>query len=379
TILLQNAFSAALAPFLARLPQRQGYARNGRGPLLSRAVPIDPRSRLAHETFYYLDLLAKLGFPAPYSAPRLDLNKAQNLPNPLDLKSLPPLPPGFALALAPGAAYGEAKRYPAKDFAQIARELAKSLDLAVVIVGGPAEREAAQETLAALGPDIKALNLAGQTTLTQAMAILAQCEALVANDSGLAHLAGALNKPVVVLFGPTNPLTTGPLASRRLVLREPVPCAPCRHRVCPRAERICFQGLRPTRVAQKILEFLGQSPVQGRPALFWADQPPPDPQNPKPGRPLADPALLTIAYEPQAGYEVFGQKAQNLGLDLRASFWMAEDPDFLALGRRLGGRTIFLANADKPANFQAALNLPPDLAAPSPRRALEWLQEQLAD
>ncbi|MDR0549777.1 MAG: hypothetical protein LBI10_10275, partial [Deltaproteobacteria bacterium] len=98
TLLLQNAFGAAALAFLAGLPNREGYARDGRGILLNRAIPIQPKYRLAHEAFYYLGLLTDLGYPAAYSSPRLVLE-------PDDLKLSQDLSlskEGFYLALAPG-------------------------------------------------------------------------------------------------------------------------------------------------------------------------------------------------------------------------------------------------------------------------------------
>ncbi|MDR2421930.1 MAG: lipopolysaccharide heptosyltransferase II [Deltaproteobacteria bacterium] len=272
TVIFQNALSAAALAFLAGLPNRQGYARDGRSWLLNRAVPIKPKHRLAHEAFYYLGLLKGLGIPAPFSAPRLTLG-------PPGRPLAPPAgfapPPGFLVALAPGAAYGEAKRYPAQDFAQIANILAKSLPIGVVVLGGPGEAAAAKATQSLLGPGVKCLNLAGRTTLPEVMAVLAQCQLLVANDSGLMHLAGALGLPTVALFGPTNPLATGPLGHKSLVLRVPALCSPCRHRQCPKPERVCFLGLTPLTAANKILKFIAPPSPRGPAAIFYQVGPQP--------------------------------------------------------------------------------------------------------
>ncbi|MDR1871405.1 MAG: lipopolysaccharide heptosyltransferase II [Deltaproteobacteria bacterium] len=357
TIFLPNAISGPILAFLAGLPNRQGYARNGRSFLLRKAIPLKPENRLAHEVFYYLDLLEALGIKAPYVSPRLLA--------PTDLKI--DLPPKFLVALAPGAAYGEAKRYPAAKFAKIAQLLAKELDLAIVILGGPSEIPAAKETLEALGPDIPALNLAGQTSLIEALAVLAKCGLLIANDSGLAHLAGAVDTPLAVLFGPTNPLATGPLGRQSLVLRQSVPCAPCRNRSCPRPQKICFLGLTPEAVAARVLKFLEPAKARGLSGLFLAGN-----------QDQVGPEYNPIVKKPQENLSDFGQKAKALGLNLSESFFMGQDLGFLALGQSLGARTILVANPASPATFKAALfNSPtlalPDIAVPNVTRGLEWL------
>jgi heptosyltransferase-2 len=363
TILLQNAFGAAALAFLAGLPQRRGYARDGRSFLLHTAIPIAPRTRLGHEVFYYLDLLKALGINAPYVAPELKLPSSR-LPM--------ALPKGFLLALAPGAAYGEAKRYPAKDFARIAQYLAEQKEIAVVILGGSGEIAAAQEVAENLGSKIKTLNLAGQTNMTEAMAVLRACQLLLTNDSGLAHVGGALGVPVAVLFGPTNPLATGPLARRQLVLLEPVPCAPCRNRQCPRKERICFLGLKPKLVADRFLEFLNFRPL-GRPTLFWRG-PKPEIQDLDLDLPAVDLTLEELG--PNAPTEMI-QRASHLKIDLKDSFWLSDQLDFLKLGQKLGGQTILVANERTPRIFREAFSLRPNLAAPDPGRGLEWIADQI--
>ncbi|MDR1607339.1 MAG: lipopolysaccharide heptosyltransferase II [Deltaproteobacteria bacterium] len=362
TILLQNAFGAAALAFLARLPERQGYARDARSFLLSRAIPIAPQSRLGHEVFYYLDLLKALGYEASYSTPRLAIS---------DPKTPQPWPPGFRVAIAPGAAYGEAKRYPAQDFARVAQLLHKELPLSIVILGGTGEMAAAEEVAKRLEPDLKALNLAGRTSMSEALAVLNSCQLLIANDSGLAHVAGALGRPVVVLFGPTNPLATGPLAKKKLVLLDPADCAPCKNRVCPKKERICFLGLKPALVAEKILAFLKPKNQDGSPTLFWPiDQ-----------ADWAEPNLslpnLNIVKLPLASPEELRRIINQYKVDFNSAFWLSSRLDFLAFGQKLGGQTIMVVDPKNPQPFSQAYRLNPDLAAPDLSRGLEWIASQI--
>jgi heptosyltransferase-2 len=260
-LLFQNAFSAALFPALARIPERWGYARDGRGWLLTRAIRIKPLDLSGHEVFYYLNLLEKLGIPAPYRPPRLHLDEsalaeAETLLSPAGLGGGQPI-----LALAPGAAFGPAKRWPETDFAQAARLILKHRPGGTVILGGTEEAPAAAR-LAEMLPAPK-LNLAGRTALSTAMAVLSRASLLLTNDSGLMHLGGALGVPLAAVFGPTDPTATGPLGPSRLI-KSRAPCAPCRKRVCPLPRQICFDEVRPALVAEAALELLAGKPAAGQ-------------------------------------------------------------------------------------------------------------------
>ena len=257
-LLFQNAFSAALFPALARIPERWGYARDGRGWLLTRAVRVAPEDLAVHQVFYYLNLLGKLGLPAPYRPPRLTLDEAaqeeaEAVLTPAGLGQGRPF-----LALAPGAAFGPAKRWPETCFARAARLILERRPGGTVILGGPEEAPAAAR-LAEMLPEPK-LNLAGRTTLKTAMAVLSRAYLLLTNDSGLMHLGGALGVPLAAVFGPTDPAATAPLGPSRLI-RSRAACAPCRKRVCPLPRQVCFDEADPDLVAETALELLEPQPI----------------------------------------------------------------------------------------------------------------------
>lgn len=252
-VLFQNAFEAALITALARVPERWGYARDRRSPLLSRAVRLEPADLFIHESFYYLQILERSGLPAPFSLPRLAL-RPEDRRAAGDLLLQAGVRPGeFILALAPGASFGSAKRWPVDNFRRAAELIMESRPGRVMILGGPGEAEAAARLEEAL-PD-RPLNLAGKASLALSMALLSRASLLLTNDSGLMHIGGALNVPLAAVFGPTNPLTTAPLGRARLI-RSAAECAPCLKRECPLPRRICFDDVTPERVAAAALDLV---------------------------------------------------------------------------------------------------------------------------
>ncbi|MDR0882433.1 MAG: lipopolysaccharide heptosyltransferase II [Candidatus Adiutrix sp.] len=265
-VLFQNAFGAALTSALARIPQRWGYARDGRSFLLTRAVELQPADRLAHESFYYLELLERLGFPAPFSQPRLILSPEAVREADKIWREAGPGDWSAPLLLAPGAAFGSAKRWPVRNFAAAAEIILKTQPSGTVILGSRGEIPVAGE-LAKLLPG-PVLNLAGRTSLAISMAVMARGKLLLTNDSGLMHLGGALNVPLVAVFGPTNPRATAPLGRSRII-RSRAACAPCLKRECPLERQVCFDQVTPELAARAALDIL--APPAGRrgsPAVF---------------------------------------------------------------------------------------------------------------
>jgi len=168
-------------------------------------------------------------------------------------------------ALSAGAQYGPAKCWPHERFAAVAREIQKRVNCRWAIVGGKED----QETAAAVASQVPgALNLAGRTTLTELFAILKISRILLANDSGPAHVAAALDTPVVALYGSTLPELTAPgLAGdpRHRFLRGTAACAPCFLRECPVDSR-CLKSITVNRVTQSVLEALEMPVAHPEPA-----------------------------------------------------------------------------------------------------------------
>lgn len=257
-LLLQNAFDAALITALAGIPERIGYARDMRSPLLTH--PIErPRAGTipAHESFYYMELLRRAGWlerlPESLvvelrSAPRaraagLKRFAAEGIVNPV-------------IGVSPGAAFGSAKRWLPERFAESACTLAARMNAVVALHGSASERELCESVkvlIAACG--IPCVNYAGQTTLEEFIERAAASALFLSNDSGAMHVASALGVPTVAVFGATNPLTTGPAGRLTQIVRHPVECSPCLLRECPIDHR-CMTSISHEIVSKSAIDLL---------------------------------------------------------------------------------------------------------------------------
>jgi heptosyltransferase-2 len=256
-ILFTNSFASALAASRAGIAERWGYRRDLRGRLLTRAIPV--RSKRAkkttpaslpvessrHHSAYYLRLVANLGMPAVDGPTRLAPSATA-----VDRAAALLAEAGVAadtrlVGFAPGAAYGSAKRWPPERVAAAIAGVTGSGHAAVraVLVGAAADREIARAIQSALDPAAReaVVDLVGRTDVATLMAVLARCAVVVANDSGAMHVASAVGRPVVAIFGPTDERATAPLGPHTLV-RHDVWCRPCLLRACPIDHR-CLRGV----------------------------------------------------------------------------------------------------------------------------------------
>jgi len=243
--LLQNAFEAALIAWLAGIPNRIGYNRDGRGLLLTRSTaPPKPGEIPRHERFYYLELLRRAAIidSLPESE-RIELHA----------------PPGERkrmIGVSPGAAYGGAKRWLPERFAEAAARIANARDASIALFGSQAEREiCSQIEVSTLLRGVEISNYAGRTSLGQFIELAASCEIFLTNDSGAMHIASALGIPTVAIFGATDDVATGPTGPLARVVREPVECSPCLLRECPIDHR-CMTRVSAERVAEEALALL---------------------------------------------------------------------------------------------------------------------------
>jgi heptosyltransferase-2 len=238
-LLLTNSFKTAWLARRAGIPQRWGYRADFRGLLLTRAVM---RAVAVHQAEYYQRLARALGFASGPLEPQIDVpvavrNDAADLLRRAGWDGRSPL-----VAIAPGAAYGGAKRWPARSFSGVARDLLAT-GVTVALVGSAADAAAGGEVLGGIDGGRGALNLIGGTDLRTLGGVLVHCRALLTNDSGAMHFAAALGTNVVALFGPTNERETSPLGrGKRVVLTHDVWCRPCMQRECPLTHR-CMRGI----------------------------------------------------------------------------------------------------------------------------------------
>ena len=247
---LPNSLKSALLPFLASIPERIGYLGEARVGLLTHRLK-NPKAKPPMVAFYSAlsgegDLLS--------DRPELRMEAAQVEST---LHSLG-LQRGAYVVFAPGAEFGPAKRWPARHFA----ELAVKLDLPVVLLGSSKEAALCHEIAAPVNAlqASKCLNLAGKTSLPQALSLIAGSRSMVSNDSGLMHVAAALGVPQVAIFGSSSPLHTPPLNDKASVFwlkndpayHPPLDCAPCFARECPLGHTRCLNDIGAEQVLQAL-------------------------------------------------------------------------------------------------------------------------------
>ena len=267
-VLLPNALAPALVAFAARVPARIGYGTDGRRALLTHPLELPAWRAERHEVFYYLNIIAGLEraltgssqiegrepryelatSPARQAEAReLLLRRGTDLSRPL-------------IVLCPGSTNSRAKRWPAERYAALADRLMAEAGASVALIGAREESDVTQEVVSRMRR--RPVVLTGETDLAQTAAILSVADLLVTNDTGPAHITSALGRPVLVIFGPTNPLTTRPYAPAAEVLRRPPDCAPCMLRDCPIDHR-CMTAVMPDEVYGRALKLMARAGKNG--------------------------------------------------------------------------------------------------------------------
>ncbi len=259
-ILLPNSLKSALIPFFAGIPTRTGWRGEMRYGLLNDLRALDKqRYPLMIERFMALAYPPGAELPQPYPRPSLRIEAASrdaalaafglSLDRPV-------------LALCPGAEFGEAKRWPAEHYAKVA-ELKVRAGWQVWVFGSKNDHPVGEDIRGRLIPGLReeVTNLAGQTSLAQAIDLLACAGAVVSNDSGLMHVAAALDRPLVAVYGSTSPLFTPPLASQVEIVRLGLDCSPCFDRTCRFGHYDCLRQLKP-RPVMDALDRLVADPVE---------------------------------------------------------------------------------------------------------------------
>ncbi len=261
-ILLPNSFDSALVVWLAKIPERIGYSRDGRRLLLTRAIPVpEPGDIPRHQRFYYLELLRRAGWIERFPPAEPILLDGVDAAREAGLAHLASLAiDGPAIGVSPGAAYGNAKRWLPDRFAESAASL-RGAEGSVLVFGSAGERdlcEVVTRRLQELG--VPARNLAGQTTLREFIDLAAACRLFLTNDSGSMHIASAVGVPTVAVFGATDDTATGPAGRLARVVREHAECSPCLLRECPIDHR-CMTRVSTERVTTAARLLLDSAPV----------------------------------------------------------------------------------------------------------------------
>ena len=262
-LLLQNAFDAAWLAWRANIPERIGYARDGRSFLLTKAVAIPKPGEIpAHEKFYYLELLRRAGWVDSLSDESFI---AMAVPEEKRCRAAEFLlgsgarPHALRVAIGAGASYGSAKCWPPQRFAELATRLQSQGDADIILFG--TATEAAVSNAIAADMRRRPIDLTGKTLIAELPALLSQCHLFIGNDSGAMHVAAAVGLPVVSVFGPTDPLGTAPVTPRCTIVQEKPYCSPCFLRRCPTDHR-CMTKVTPDMVEAAVRPWLSTIEVQ---------------------------------------------------------------------------------------------------------------------
>ena len=246
-IVLPNSFKSALIPFFAGIPRRTGFVGEARWGLLNDARHLDKRALpLMVERFAALAEARNHDVKRPLAAPQLEVSAAQRAATLARLGLAPTRP---VAVLCPGAEYGPAKRWPAKYFAELARKLAGA-NYDVWLAGSGKDAAIGDEIAQSSGR--ACINLCGKTTLAEAIDLMSCAALVVSNDSGLMHIAAALDKPLIALFGSSSPAFTPPSSAHATIVRLDLPCSPCFERECPLGHFNCMLQLTPDAVWRRI-------------------------------------------------------------------------------------------------------------------------------
>jgi heptosyltransferase-2 len=248
-IVLPNSWKSALVPFLAGIPHRTGWLGEQRHGLLNDWRRMNRQDLpMTVQQFVALALPAEARVPEDLPRPALEV-RAPDVEVALRELQLQ-RPAGRLLALCPGAEYGPAKRWPAEYFAAVARawtaKFNEDMGGAVWLFGS--QKDAPVTAQVNEHARDGCVDLAGRTTLTQAIDLLSLADAVVTNDSGLMHVAASLDRRVIALYGSSDPGMTPPMNERAVVLRTGIACSPCFKRECPLGHFKCMRDLSPERV-----------------------------------------------------------------------------------------------------------------------------------
>ncbi|MDM8536000.1 lipopolysaccharide heptosyltransferase II [Desulfobacterales bacterium HSG17] len=242
SVLIPNAFSSALISFLAGISNRLGYNTDGRTILLTHPVPMKPEHKKRHHIDYYMGILEGVSLHRFSNKLNLALSTQERINAEVILKKSGVLNIGRIIGINPGAAFGSAKRWFPERYAKLCQKFQNIYpNVSILVFGGPGEEELGEKICEIVGTGCT--SLCGKTTLRQAVALIEKCSFFITNDSGLMHIAAALDIPQIAIFGPTNHTTTSPASLNSHMVRVPTPCSPCMKQECLLGHHECMKSV----------------------------------------------------------------------------------------------------------------------------------------
>ncbi|RZB35260.1 MAG: heptosyltransferase II [Desulfobacteraceae bacterium Eth-SRB1] len=253
-ILLQNAIEAALIAFFSGIPCRIGYNTDARGFLLTHSVPCTPQIKKMHQTGYYLGILQGTGLKADGLGLDLVVDKKYQKRAAEILEEHGISKTDRLAGINPSATFGPAKQWFPERYAALSDKIHEVFGARILLFGGPGDRDLGIRISQNMrNPNI---DLCGKTSLEEAIALINMCNLFITNDSGLMHVAAALDIPLIAIFGSTNPFTTGPKGSNSKIVRVPIECSPCLKPKCPKGHLKCMNRIDVDMVFDVVKEIL---------------------------------------------------------------------------------------------------------------------------
>jgi len=256
-VLFPNSFESALWLTMAGVRRRAGFIADARGAMLTLKASPSPEANSGHQSGYWLAMVRATGVASGRADDfALDVHPPhrERMRQWLAMNRQRPGRPLYAIA--PAAAYGPAKEWPADSYGALIDLLARRDDAEIVLVGAPSERSKCEEVAAAAKSG--AIVAAGHTNIGELIALLSLGSGFIGNDSGCMHLAGALGIPTVAIFGSTNPARTGPMGPKTRVIYRKLECSPCLARTCRFGHYRCLTQIEPAELADAIVSMLAQ-------------------------------------------------------------------------------------------------------------------------
>ncbi|MEM1282909.1 MAG: lipopolysaccharide heptosyltransferase II [Chlamydiota bacterium] len=257
-ILTTNSFSSAWWFWRGSVKYRMGYAANFRSLLMNKAIPFPKDKEIQHQVITYKMLLTCLGISVSETPQNLVVTEEElELSKQTLLKYGAKVGENVIVGINPGAAYGSAKCWLPDRFAHVTTRLLKNPQLRIVYFGDQNTVPLVKDICENLPESV--INLAGKTNIRELMAHIANCSAMLSNDSGPMHIAAALKTPLVAIFGSTNDVKTGPY-DHGTVIHKHVACSPCYQRVCP-IDFKCMTQIEVDEVCREILKLIDEVEV----------------------------------------------------------------------------------------------------------------------